>query len=63
MIVTKAHVKESERRKAQGEGFKTEDSELAVQTGKDLLIIDSLKPAGKKEMTADEFIRGYGSKL
>ncbi|HEX7260080.1 MAG TPA: methionyl-tRNA formyltransferase [Candidatus Saccharimonadia bacterium] len=32
---------------------------LLITTGKDSLAIDRLKPAGKREMSASEFVRGY----
>lgn len=41
----------------------TADKELAVQAGDGLLIIERLKPAGKREMSAREFIAGYGTLL
>ena len=47
VIITKAHV-------AKEAGAK----ELALQTSKDLLVIDMLKPAGKREMSAREFLAG-----
>lgn len=36
---------------------------LMVECGSGTLCIDRLKPAGKKEMTAKEFLRGYGQHL
>lgn len=36
---------------------------LALNCGKGKLIIDELKPAGKKSMPAHAFLAGYGSKL
>lgn len=36
---------------------------LVVHTSDGLLSIDKLKPAGKNEMSAAEFIRGYGQRL
>ncbi len=38
--------------------FKTPDSEIAVITGEGILLINSLKPAGKREMSAQEFLAG-----
>ncbi|OGL29582.1 hypothetical protein A3D14_01710 [Candidatus Saccharibacteria bacterium RIFCSPHIGHO2_02_FULL_47_12] len=35
------------------------DKQLLIGTGKDSLVVDHLKPAGKNEMTGAEFIRGY----
>jgi len=67
VIVTKAHVEDKisdlRSQNKTGEVFRTEDKELAMQTSDGLLIIDSLKPAGKKEMTAKEFLSGYGKNL
>ena len=37
----------------------TEDKQLAIYCGKDALIIDSLTPAGKREMSGSDFARGY----
>lgn len=36
---------------------------LLITTAKDCLSIERLKPAGKKEMSAAEFLRGYQTKL
>ena len=49
VIVTNAHVAE-----------KAEDKEIGIKTSRGYLIIDTLKPAGKNEMTAKEFLAGYG---
>lgn len=61
VIITKTKVgnPEPEIRKKPGDWFEAEDKQLAVLTGHGLLIIEKLKPAGKKEMTGQEFIRGY----
>lgn len=42
-----------------GTPYKTPASELAVFTAKGSLIIDRLKPAGKREMTGPEFLAGH----
>jgi methionyl-tRNA formyltransferase len=42
-----------------GVAFKTASSELAVYTGSGSLIIDRLKPVGKREMTGLEFLAGH----
>jgi methionyl-tRNA formyltransferase len=56
VIITKAHV-------AEGGGdpgkLFTEDKQLGVYTGDGILIIDSLIPAGKPEMSAAAFLAGY----
>lgn len=41
-----------------------QDSEtLSINCSQGSLVIDKLKPAGKKTMTAAEFVRGYGPKI
>jgi len=42
-----------------GTPYKTPASELAVYASKGSLIIDRLKPAGKREMTGPEFLTGH----
>lgn len=42
-----------------GKTFLAPDNRIAVQTGKDFLIIERLQPEGKKPMSAMEFIRGH----
>ncbi len=69
VIVTEAHAETSSKQQVAssklkpGKVFLTEDKELLIQTGDGLLIIDYLKPAGKKTMTAKEFLSGYGKNL
>lgn len=43
--------------------FEINNNELRLFCSEGSLMIKSLKPAGKKEMTAKEFIAGYGNKL
>lgn len=38
-------------------------NQLTVTCGKDSLVIDELKPSGKKLMAGTDFIRGYGYKI
>ncbi len=52
VIVTKAHTADTANK-----------NEVALKTSQSFLVIDSLKPAGKNEMTAAEFIRGYSKDL
>jgi methionyl-tRNA formyltransferase len=56
LIVTAAHVADG-----QGEPGNVVDSrrELGVQTGDGVLIIDSLIPLGKREMSGQAFLSGY----
>jgi methionyl-tRNA formyltransferase len=42
-----------------GTAFKTPGNELAVYAGTGALIIDQLKPAGKREMAGHEFLAGH----
>jgi methionyl-tRNA formyltransferase len=42
-----------------GKPFKTAGGELAVYAASDSLIIDRLKPAGKREMSGPEFLAGH----
>jgi methionyl-tRNA formyltransferase len=57
VVITKAHTSMESGPIGKAE---LRDKELIVFTGQGSLIIDSLVPAGKKEMTAAEFIHGYG---
>lgn len=43
--------------------LETTNDVLTVFTGKGSLRIKRIQPAGKKEMSAEEFLRGYGSRL
>jgi methionyl-tRNA formyltransferase len=42
-----------------GRAFKTRGGELAVYAGQGALIVDQLKPSGKREMTGPEFLAGH----
>ncbi|MCK4554910.1 methionyl-tRNA formyltransferase [Candidatus Parcubacteria bacterium] len=50
----------SVNRYKQGELF-LHDKQIAIQCGKDALIIKKLQLAGKKQATAEEFLRGHDS--
>lgn len=56
VVITKSHVMEGS-----GEPGKLEiqNKQLGVYCGQDMLLIDSLIPAGKKEMSAQAFLNGY----
>ncbi|HJP96721.1 MAG TPA: methionyl-tRNA formyltransferase [Candidatus Saccharimonadales bacterium] len=60
VVITAAHVLEASGEP--GNAVKL-SKQLVVYCGKDALIIDSLKPAGKKEMTGQAFLAGYGNLL
>jgi methionyl-tRNA formyltransferase len=56
VIVTKAHVAEG----SDTPGKTTMDGKSpAVYCGEKILVLDRLKPAGKKEMTGEAFLAGY----
>ena len=57
VVITKAHTAPGYYGKAGT--IKSENHELRIQTGKDILIIDYLIPAGKKEMPGAAFLVGY----
>lgn len=56
VIITKARVVNEKLQPGQ---IKTDKQRLVVGCGEESLEIEKLKPAGKKEMTADAFLRGY----
>ena len=60
VVITKARVEE-----ASGQPGSTEiiGKNLYLYTGEGALVLERLKPAGKKEMTAESFIAGYGKLL
>ncbi|HEX5455867.1 MAG TPA: methionyl-tRNA formyltransferase [Candidatus Saccharimonadales bacterium] len=43
--------------------YKVEGKSLSVFAGKGSLIIKRIQPAGKREMSTDEFLRGYAQRL
>ncbi|HEY2003953.1 MAG TPA: methionyl-tRNA formyltransferase [Candidatus Saccharimonadia bacterium] len=57
ITITQAHVFPKDG--PAGTAYKTPASELAVYAAKGSLIIDYLKPAGKREMTGPEFLAGH----
>lgn len=57
VIVTKAHVLQQSG--TAGRAWKTPSGELAIYCADGCLVIDSLKPAGKREMTGPEFLLGH----
>jgi methionyl-tRNA formyltransferase len=56
VIITKASVSPKTGDPGKHE---VKDNELLMYAGKGALVIERLKPAGKNEMSAPEFIRGY----
>jgi len=45
-----------------GQSF-VSDKKIGVYCDEKSLIIERLKPAGKNEMSPEEFLSGYGSRL
>jgi methionyl-tRNA formyltransferase len=60
VVITQAHVIDT-----QGEAgsIKIINKELVVNCGDQSLVIDTLKPAGKKEMSGKAFLAGYKDKI
>jgi methionyl-tRNA formyltransferase len=63
VTVTKARVIKSTKNNKKPGTILVEDYNLMVATSDGLLLIERLKPAGKKEMSAREFIIGNKNKL
>ena len=57
VTITSAHVDHLSG--PSGSAVKTPDGELAVYAGTGCLIIDQLKPAGKREMSSRDFLAGH----
>jgi methionyl-tRNA formyltransferase len=57
VIITAAHVVPKSGKP--GFAYKSASSELAVFAAEGTLVIDQLKPAGKREMTGPEFLAGH----
>jgi len=62
VVVTKATVSSEESATA-GKIYKTKDKKIGIYTKQGSLIIEELKPAGKKNMTSTAFLAGYGHKI
>lgn len=56
IVVTKAHVEAGQGAPGQ---LRYQPKSLGIYTSKDTFVIDSLIPAGKKEMPASAFLAGY----
>lgn len=62
IVVTRAHIKTDATPGAPGSLW-LQGNEIGIHTAAGVLVIDALIPAGKKEMTGADFIRGYQPKL
>lgn len=64
VIITQSHVVPAASLKPAGFiETNTAQGPLLVHTAGNCLAIDKLKPTGKNEMTAAEFVRGYGARI
>jgi methionyl-tRNA formyltransferase len=60
LTITAAHVERlATDPKQPGQPFKTESGQLAYSTAKNALVVDRLKPAGKREMPSRDFLAGH----
>ncbi len=57
VIITAARLNQSQG--TPGKTFMSQNGELGIYCGKDSLIINTIKPAGKNEMSGPDFARGY----
>lgn len=62
LIITKAYVVPMDSTPGKID-IPTDGKSLIVYCGSGYLCIERLQPAGKKEMSAEEFLRGYGFRL
>lgn len=58
-IITEAEISEADGKP----GNYKKDKDLLIFTGDGSLSIKRIQPSGKREMTAEEFLRGYGPRL
>lgn len=63
--IIKAHVVENTEytNKAIGSSVILDNKKVGIVTSRGILAIDELKPAGKKAMTSEAFLNGYGKNL
>ena len=63
VVILQAHVVDArDTSKKPGDAF-IDDKQLCVQTSDGVLVVTSLKPAGKQAMSAESFLAGYGKNL
>ncbi len=62
VVITESHESRDKRHEQPGTIIAV-NGMLSIQTSTHPLVIDKLKPAGKREMTAKEFLQGYRNKL
>ena len=62
VLITKAHVQPQASSNGVGKPY-VEEKELRIPTSDGILVVDTLKPAGKSEMPVSAFLAGYGKNL
>ncbi len=63
VIITAAHIAATRMSGVNAGTAFIQNKELLIQTSDGALAVDSLKPAGKPEMTAAAFVTGYGRNI
>lgn len=63
VVITSSHAVDLSVGKTGSVESSKKDGTIMIQTSDGCLSIDTLKPAGKSEMTAKAFLAGYGKKL
>lgn len=63
LIITEANLVASEHSELKPGDTKIINNSLLIQCGENMLRIEKLKPAGKKEMNAPAFLAGYKDKI
>lgn len=63
VTVTAAHVADNSLVNVDNKSTFVANKQLCLQTSEGILVIDSLKPAGKKDMPAAAFLAGYGARI
>jgi methionyl-tRNA formyltransferase len=62
VVITKVSV-DNDTNGTIGTVYKTSDKKIGIYTSKGSLVIEALKPAGKKEMPVQAFLAGYSARL
>ncbi|PIR69845.1 MAG: methionyl-tRNA formyltransferase [Candidatus Niyogibacteria bacterium CG10_big_fil_rev_8_21_14_0_10_46_36] len=58
LIITKAHIENTSEKHPPGTVIKTKNGDFAIAASDTMLVIDSIKPEGKQNMTGKDFLRG-----
>jgi methionyl-tRNA formyltransferase len=63
VVVTRVHMANNALANVDKKTIFVANKQLCLQTADGVLVIDSLKPAGKSDMPASAFLAGYGRLL